>query len=126
MGMRANVFALPAGTVITSGGDTTKLTGQGLNGLPYNQGIPVGEYDILAIDLTVSAISSGTLTFYYDRLGADGNWYPVYTAPFTAPGVQSTTLAGQNSSSQEFGLIGRLRWTLTGGPATCSASIVGK
>lgn len=126
MGMRSNVFALPPGTVITKGGDSTQQPGMGLNGQPQNQGMAVGEHDVLAIDLTVTALSGGTLTFIYDRLGADGVWYAVYTAPFTAPGTQSTTLAGQNSASQEFGLIGRLRWTLTGGAATCSASIVGK
>ena len=122
MGMRANVFALPPGTVLTGNGDTTKLAGQGLNGLPQNQGIPVGEYDTLAIDLTVT---SGSITFFYDRQGADGVWYPVYTQAFSGPGQSSTTLAGQNSASQEFGLVGRLRWT-TGGSATVSASIIGK
>ncbi len=126
MGMRANVFLLPAGTVLNKTSDSTQLPGPGFNGQAQNQGIPVGAYDILAIDFSVTAIT-GTLTFSYDRQGADNVWYPLFSQPFTAPGIFSTTLAGQNSASQEFGLVGRLRWTLsTGGTATCSASIVGK
>ncbi len=126
MGMRANVFALPVGTTLTKSGDSTQIADP--NGLPENTGIAVGEYDILAIDLTVQALASGAgITFFYDRQGADGVWYPIYnTQTFSAPGVSSTTLAGQNSASQEFGLKGRLRWTLTGASATVSASIVGK
>lgn len=126
MGMRANVFVMPVGTALTASGDSTKLLDP--NGYAENTGITVGEYDILALDFTVQALSAGgSLTFYYDRLGADGVWYQIYATPaFTGPGQNSNTLAGQNSASQEFGLKGRIRWALTGTAATVSASIVGK
>lgn len=127
MSMRANVFALPVGTVLTGAGDSTNLVGLNLSGVPYGAGIDVGPYDELALDFTVTSVTGGNIIFWFDRQGADGLWYPIANSQtFTAAGTFSTTLAGQNSASQSFGLVGRVRWTMTGTVAVVSASIVGK
>lgn len=131
MGIRTGVLAIQAGTVITASGDSRSLQGNNPGGIPYQQGLPVEAHDVLAVDISVTALAgtAPTVQFFYDRQGLDGVWYPVYNTPvMSAAGNQSTTLAGANSASQEFGFIGRLRWVVAGTTPsiTFSASITGK
>ena len=127
MGMRSGVLTIPVGTVVTASGNSGSLVGNNPMGTPYENGLPVESFDVLAVDVSVTAITGTSIQFFYDRLGADGVWYTIYSSgAVTTTGSASTTLAGQNSASQEFGFIGRLRWTLIGTNATFSASITGK
>lgn len=100
----------------------------------------------MAVDVNVTAFTGGTspsVTFFLDRLGADGAWYRVWTS-----GALSTT--GQRSASIGDGMTGgtvtagvgtgpgafpatlttqaRFGWTLAGAPTsiTFSASVVSR
>ena len=127
MGMRSGVLTIPVGTVVTASGNSGSLVGNNPMGTPYENGLPVEGFDVLAVDMTVASVTGGSLQFFYDRQGSDGVWYNIYASgALSAAASVSTTLAGQNSASQEFGFIGRLRWTLVGTSATISASITGK
>lgn len=123
MGMRAVVLSIPQGTLVISSGDNTLLAGQ------RPEGLAVGAHDELAVDVSVSAINAGNVTFYFDRKGADGVWYPVWSSgALSVPGLASTSLGFGQANQGSFGLTGRLRWVLAGGASsvTFSASIVGK
>ncbi|MCX5209814.1 hypothetical protein OG689_11010 [Kitasatospora sp. NBC_00240] len=104
------------------------------------------KYSALAIDVSVTAFTGGTtpgVTFFLDRLGADGVWYPVWTSG-------SLTTTGKRSASVGDGMTGgtvtagvgtgpgafpaalttqaRFGWTLSGSPTsiTFSASLVSR
>ena len=127
MGMRSGVLKIPVGTVVTASSSSLALVGNNPMDVPYENGLPVEAFDVLSVDISVASVTGTSISFFYDRLGLDGVWYTIYSTGALTPGAQaSTTLAGQNSASQEFGFIGRLRWTLNGTSATISASITGK
>jgi len=127
MGMRSGVLKIPVGTVVTAGGSSLALVGNNPMDVPYENGLPVEAFDVLSVDISVASVTGTSISFFYDRLGLDGVWYTVYSTGVIAPGAATSfTLAGQNSASQEFGFIGRLRWGLIGSSATISASITGK
>lgn len=95
----------------------------------------VGQFTELGIDINITAVSgtSPTLIFTFERKGADGVYYPVWTsASLNATGQTSASLgagmSGTNGTALSFGAVGRLRWTITGtSPSyTLSISIIGK
>jgi len=127
MGMRSGVLKIPVGTVVTASSSSLALSGNNPMDVPYENGLPVEAFDVLSVDISVAAVAGTSISFFYDRQGMDGVWYTVYSTGPIAPGAATSfTLAGQNSASQEFGFIGRFRWTLIGTSATISASITGK
>ena len=97
-------------------------------------------------DATVASFQGGsspTITFLFDRLGADGNWYPILPAPNTSGVV---TVAAAVTVSIDIGLIpqslsgggntavygaahnvftptSRVRWVFGGTPATVTFSM---
>jgi hypothetical protein len=88
----------------------------------------------IAVDVSVKTISAGNIPFFYERLGADGVWYTLWTsAALAVPGTQQMLLhprvAPQSGPpvivEQEPGATGRLRWAFSA-PATSnfSASIM--
>ena len=129
--MIADVLTIAPGKVVTASGSSNDLPGYSPQNDPYGGGLPVGGFDDLSVDVSVTALTGGgaSVQFWIDRLGTDGVWYPIAnSAVLTAPGVFSTTLAAQNSQSQSFGKICRLRWVVAGTTPsiTLSASIIGK
>jgi hypothetical protein len=93
----------------------------------------------VALDITVSALTGGTaptITFFLERLGLDGKWYPIFSpTAVSAPGTISAdigafSLAVATATHAVFTKKARLRWAF-GGTAnptsvTFSASIVGR
>lgn len=107
-----------------------------------------------ALDATIVSFTGGTsptITFLFDRLGADGNWYPIL--PAAGQSGAATLAAGTTTVSLDIGLIpqnitgggqssiygsahnvftssSRVRWTLGGSPAagtvTFSVSVIGR
>lgn len=91
------------------------------------------------LDISITASSGGTnptVTFFYDRQGADGVWYNILSTPATVPTVTysidvgpfSVTYGGTNTAQHNvFTQSARLRWT-TSQPSTItfSASVVGR
>ena len=95
-----------ASIAYTANGNTSTFSTQGLKEL--------------LIDINVSSVRGVTpsMAFFFDRLGADGLWYPCYSpTALTAAGVISTTLGPGMATNQGFSNQGRLRWTV-GGTAT--------
>lgn len=87
---------------------------------------------VLAVDINVTAVSGTTpsMTFMVDRLGADGNWYNVWTsAAITSAGAVSTDIGpGCTIPKVPTGTI-RLRTSIPTGTTpsfTFTASIVGE
>lgn len=92
----------------------------------------------IALDITVTALTGGTaptITFFLDRLGADGVWYREETsAAVSAPGTVSAILGPFAASAGVFSSVwttqARFGWTFGGSVAptsvTFSASIVGR
>ena len=86
--------------------------------------------DAIAIDIDASVVSGTTpsLTPSWERLGADGIWYPVWTGTaLTAAGKSSQTIGKAWESNKFPGHAGRLVWTISGTTPsfTFSASVVG-
>ena len=91
----------------------------------------VDAYSELAVDINISAVSgtSPTLNLYIDRLGADGNWYTIWSsAQQTGMGQVSASIGAGLATNQAFGNSARLRWVLGGTTPsfTFSASIIAK
>lgn len=86
----------------------------------------------IAVDVNVSAVSgsgSPTLDLFVERLGADENWYAVWSpSGVTGIGVSSTSIGpGCTIGAVLTGTL-RFRWAITGSTPsfTFSASIVGR
>lgn len=93
--------------------------------------LQTGPLYTLAVDVNVTATSgtSPTLTLFLDRLGADGNWYPIWSpTAVTAAGVVSTSVGPGCATAEVPTNNIRLRWVLGGtSPSfTFSASIIGR
>ena len=108
------------------------ITQTGISTGTFNSGdFQVDNFDQLAIDINVSAISGTgpTITFIYQRKGADGVYYSIWipTAISTVSAV-STSIGIGGPTNHSVGFIGRLQWTVAGtGPSvTFTASIYGK
>jgi hypothetical protein len=81
----------------------------------------------IAIDITVSLVTTN-LQFFYERLAADGNYYPLWqSALLTAvPSVPiSTSIGAGMAYNQSLGMDGRFRWVATGN-ASFTPNIYGK
>lgn len=88
----------------------------------------------VTVDINLTAIvggTAGTITYFIDRLGADGIWYRMYTSSaFTAPGVISTTLGPGNvvntmlTTALRYGII--FGGTVVPTSANFSISFVGR
>lgn len=135
MGMRAVVLKIMKGaevTVAANGNSVDSLKLSDSSGsIGLGAGLPVGAHDELGVDVTVTAFSgAASITFFFDRLGADGVWYQTgASTALVLNGTWTITFSAQNSSSQSFALINRLRWTIQtpAGPAiSFSASVIGK
>ena len=97
-----------------------------------NSGVlPTGAANSIALDINISAVTGTTpsCTFTFDRQGADGNWYTVYTSSAqTATGNISTDIGPGCAVNHVLTGVGRLTWTISGTTPsfTFSASVVGK
>jgi hypothetical protein len=90
-------------------------------------------YDMISLDISVTAITGGllpTVAFRLSRQGADGVLYPIFTtAAISVAGIIPPISIGPSSGvSQMFGDQIQLDMLLTGSPTsvTFSASIKGK
>lgn len=100
----------------------------------YSSGLlSVDSYDMLAVDISVTAITGGvlpTVAFRLSRLGADGILYPIFTTTaISVAGILPPISLGPGSTnSNMFGDNIQLDMITTGGPTsvTFSASIKGK
>ncbi len=129
---------------VTSGGDvyvardaTTVLNqasaAQTANG---NSGdLIVGPYTEISIDINITADSgtSQTIQFFWERKGADGNYYPLWqtsvlSSSISTPYQISTSVGAGMAYNQSLGSTGRLRWVIAGTTPsfTFSASVIGK
>ncbi len=114
--MGATILSLPS-TVTTTSGNTDPLQ--------------TGPLYTLAVDVNVTAASgtSPTLALFVDRLGADGNWYAIWSpTAVTAAGTLSTSI-GPGCAVAEVPTDNiRLRWVLGGTTPsfTFSASIIAR
>jgi hypothetical protein len=123
----ANLINMPSSVVTVSGGFGG---GAGSIVFPLSFAVP---FDInqLAVDINITAVSGTTpsITFFVDRIGADGNWYQLAPAAFpaqTAVGTLSVSLGPGDTGAAMTQQI-RFRWVVSGtGPSfTFSASIIG-
>lgn len=113
-----------ASAAVTTSGDTNNA----------NQGEPLSAAEIteLFIDINVTAVSgtsTPTLVPSWQRLGADGVYYPVWTGTgITATGITSVDIGPGLTIAKSAGIQGKLAWLITGtNPSfTFSASIQGK
>lgn len=139
MGQRKTVLNIPAASnfSVTTNGQTTDAqfmaTALGTNtspdGLPWSAGLATDAQETLLILMNLTSITATNVTFFIDTLGDDSVWYPLCnSAPLTGALQKYVfTLAGQNSTSQEFGARVRLRWVVSGvGTVMFSGTIFGK
>jgi len=90
----------------------------------------------LAVDITVTSFTGGTaptVTYFVDRLGADGVWYRVWTsAALNTAGATSVQIGPFPSGATIFTAVltgtARFGWSSTGTPTaiTFSASVIGR
>ena len=150
--LRAN--ADPTGKMVTGAATLLSLPSAGYTStLPPATTFSTMYITNAAWDVTLTSFTGGTsptITFLFDRQGADGNWYPIMPASGTGAAVLS---AGTLSMSMDIGLlppsvtggsgvsiygaahnvftpVSRVRWTLAGSPAagtaTFSMSVIGR
>lgn len=142
------VFGAGGTLPVAASGAVNSLTYPSTTHATDNAGdsVDTSGFTTLAVDANVTVFTGGTtpsVTFFVDRLGADGIWYPVWSS-----GALTTT--GKKSASLGPGLTGgtvtagvgtgvgafptslttqaRFGWTLAGSPTsiTFSASVVGR
>jgi hypothetical protein len=100
---------------------------------PSNSGdINVAGNDAVAVDVSVTSISGSStpgIEFWWQRKGADGVYYDIYdSGAISAAGTKSATVgkgfsyASTVAIPQSIGSTGRLRWALTGGASSVTAS----
>ncbi len=80
------------------------------------KGFNVSKVDTIAVGVTVVAASgtSPKLTVFVEMLGADGNWYQLWTATLTAAGSKFTTIGpGAATAGLAMGTL-RFRWAISG------------
>lgn len=127
------VYATPslgaeAGALVSTSGNSRDLN--------------VSAFDAIQIDINVTAVDrsdggAGTVQFSWQRKGADGNYYTVWTGAAYGAGSQSSQTIGSGFAAitvvtgdsgitvTGLGQVGRLVWTLGSGAlsATFSASV---
>lgn len=100
-----------------------------VNGDTSAQDIYAGDITELALGINVTAIDAATtLNIFVDTLGSDETWYAVYSsANITAPGTTYASIGAGLSTTQSFGSLVRIRWTITAAKtAHVSLSLIGK
>lgn len=95
-----------------------------------------GSVSALAVDVTLTSFTGGTsptVTFFVDRLGADGVWYRIWTSSAlnsaTAVSVQIGPFpSGTGIFTAVLTGTARFGWSSTGTPTaiTFSASVIGR
>lgn len=88
--------------------------------------LDVSKLKELSIDITTTLVTTN-LQFFWERLGADGNWYPIWQSALltTSANVLSTSIGAGLAYNQSLGVTGRLRWVATGN-ASFTPNIYGK
>lgn len=91
----------------------------------------VDNFDQLAIDVNVSAISgtTPTVTLSYQRKGSDGIYYTIWTGTaISTVSTQSTSIGIGGPTNHSVGYIGRISWTVAGTTpsVTFTVSVYGK
>lgn len=98
-----------------------------------------------ALDITLTSFTGGTspsITFFLDRLGADGVWYNIFASAAETAAVTYSVDISPNVTEQNVGNptspaaaihgvfthSGRFRWTVAGAPTSVvfSASFIGR
>lgn len=102
------------------------LTANGTSGA-----LAVGAFTELALDIDVTVVSgtSPTLQFTLNRIGPNGNAFPLWTsAQLTAAGSVSASIGAGLTTNVSFGAAVELGWTVGGtSPSfTVTVSLVGK
>ncbi len=90
--------------------------------------LEVGPLTTLACDINCTAVAgAGTVTFFVERQGADGNWYPIWSpAAISGAGVTSTSIGPGCATAAVLTGTLRCRWTIGGTSVTYSVSIVAR
>lgn len=116
------VYALLVGVLLISRKTVTLFsTAQATVGSGNSGDITIGPYTEVGVDITTTAQAgtSPTITFFWERKGVDGTYYPLWqSAVYTAASnTISTSIGAGMAYPQSLGSIGRLRWVV-GGTAT--------
>lgn len=143
---QAQVVALTDGEgnlVGSSAGALTFLTYLSAAQASANAGtsFPTTGVTSLAVDVNVTAFTGGTgptVTFFVERLAADGAWYRVWTSPAISavgpfsgnigPGQSGTATATQSWVAAVLTGTARFGWVFANAPTsvTFSASVIGR
>lgn len=119
---------VPVQGVVTALLQTTPVftTAQSAVGSGNSGDLDVSRMHEISIDITMTLITTN-LQFFWERKGADGNYYPVWqTAVLTSTTNPISTSIGPGLAyNQSLGLIGRLRWVATGN-ASFTPNVYGK
>lgn len=81
----------------------------------------------IIVDINVTSVRGTTpsMAFFLDRLGADANWYPMFSpTALTAAGVISGSIGPGLATNVCFADKARLRWTV-GGSALSTTVVTG-
>lgn len=89
-------------------------------------GLSVTAYQSVLIGINITAIT-GSVVFSVQSLGADGIQYTLWSsASQSASGQVVTSIGPGMAQANQLGQTIRLVWTITTGPCTFSASIIGR
>lgn len=107
------VFVLSAQSVSTNGNSAA---------------FDVFAYESLSFFVNLTALSGGTtpsVQFTYQEVDDFGVWYDVTTlgAALTAVGTARTSVGEGAKVNDAIGKSGRIKWVVTGGPATATATV---
>lgn len=70
---------------------------------------------LLDINLTALGGTSPTIQFFWERLGADGTWYTIWSGSSLSAATKVSTSIGLGMETDiPIGRAGRLRWTMGG------------
>jgi|GEM_PF-2082709 len=75
------------------------------------------KFSYLAVDVNVSRLrgNTPTIAIFFERQGADGNWYPIWSpTALSASGSLSTTIGSGQATNQALTDLARVRWAFTG------------
>lgn len=90
--------------------------------------LDVSSYETVKFYANLTALSGGTtpsVQFFYQEADDFGTWYDVAQlgVAITAVGTQTTSVGEGAKVNEMVGKSGRVRWAVTGAPATATATL---
>src|SRR5437870_1846961 len=99
-------------------------TAQALSGATGTFGpFDMRQFRSVALDINVTVLAADSITFFFERQGAAGDWYPIYSpTALTAAGTITQAIGPALATNTLIGTNCRIRWVMTGATKTATVS----